>query len=557
MTAAENKPRARKKLFAVLLAAAVAVMSVALLASCKEPEEEVGTTYFFDSAAASGGNGTEEKPFDDIETVGALTLLPGDRICLKRGSLFQGSLRLVGVSGSRENPVVVTAYGTGDAPKIDGNGLEGSGVLLIENCSHVIVEQLEIFDSVSKEGDRRGVLIDANNAADSDPAPDSDKIITYSNITLRNLYIHDIRGYLDAVNNGMDMTSKMTGGIQIWSSDGKGRFDGLTVTECEIYNVDNVGISSSRRKGASDPYADDFEQYAFLGVEISRNEIHNIGKNAIFVRNLYGGIIEHNVVHDTSVRCYTGNQIVTSRVNGTVIRFNEGYNNMARKNDLPGSNKGIMDGCMLDADLRSRYTVWEYNYSHDNSFGLFLNCTGTSGSDKNSKDVAVVRYNLSVCDKGNKGAVYINYYAENIEVYNNTFITGKDTKNIFQVNGAGKKFTFYNNLIYNRSATGAFDLGDEPVGSCSHNLVYSQAGCSVKNLGQVCGNNVHYTFDPLFENIVSDSIEGRIGYDTAIKLCRLLSSSSALDGGRAIEVKGVDRDFAGNPYRPSIGCYAG
>lgn len=535
------------------LAVSLLVMCSVLPSGCADNGgKQYGEGYFFDSSAPDGGDGTYSHPYNNIGVAESLDISEGESIFLKRDSYFVGSLRLVGLEGTKDKPITVTAYGEGDDPKIDGDGLEGSGVVYIENCSNLIVENLDIFDSVSTEGDRRGILLDATNPL----AANENDVKTYSDITIRNCYIHDIKGYLDAINNGMDWASKMTGGIQFWSTDGLGRYDGLTITGCEIYNVDNVGISSSCTSSSSNPYAEDFADHAFINVEISHNEIHNIGKNAIFVRNLYGGVIEFNVVHDTAVRCYTGNSIVTRNVDGTVIQFNEGYNNMARKNDIPGSNKGLMDGCMLDADLQSRRTVWQYNYSHDNSFGLFLNCTGSSGSDVNSKDVAIVRYNLSVCDKGNKGIIYINYYSSGIEVYNNTIITGTDTKYILQANDS-RAYHFYNNLIYNFSENARFDMGDMKLGSADHNLAYSVDGAAIKNLEQIIDSKTSLTLDPMLENIADGALENRIGMDKALLFCVLMSGSPALDGGYAVPVEGVEHDFCGNDYRAALGCYCG
>lgn len=540
-----------KRILALLLACS-SLSALFMFGGCDEDGKECGAGYFFDSEAPDGGDGSYSHPFNDISAVKSLDIKAGESLYLKRDSLFKGSLVLSGLNGTNEQPITVTAYGTGEDPAIDGDDSEGTGVLFIENCNNLTVENLELYDSATSEGDRRGVLIDANNPDGSD----TENIITYENIVLKNLYIHDIRGYLDAVNNGMDWASKMTGGIQFWSTDGLGRYDGLTITGCEIYDVDNVGISSTRRSGSSNPYDEDFAEHAFLNVEISYNEIHNIGKNAIFVRNLYGGYIEHNVVHDTAVRCYTGNSIVTRDVDGTVIQYNEGYNNMARKNDMPGSSKGLMDGCMLDADLRSRRTVWQYNYSHDNSFGLFLNCTGSSGSDVDAEDVAIVRYNLSVCDKGNKGIIYINYYSAGIEVYNNTIITGTDTKYIFEANDS-RSYHFYNNLVYNRSDSARFDMGDMKKGKADHNLVYSADGASVGNIDQIIDGNTSFTSNPLFEYINSMTLQDRIGFDRAYLFCVLAATSPALEPDNAVAVAGVEYDFCGNEYRDSIGCYSG
>ena len=69
--------------------------------------------------------------------------------------------------------------------------------------------------------------------------------------------------------------------------------------------------------------------------------LNHIGKNAIFARNLFGGLIEYNVVHDTAKYCVSGNTIVTRSVDGTVIQYNEGYRNLARGRDSDGK---LQDG---------------------------------------------------------------------------------------------------------------------------------------------------------------------------------------------------------------------
>ena len=132
------------------------------------PGAAVGEVYskkgiFFSSDASDGGDGSLEKPYNDLSVIPSLEITKGTHIYLERGSAFCGSLVLSGISGSRKAPVVVSAYGEGDRPKIDGNDLTGSGILHIENCSNLIVEELELYDSATEEGDRRGVLITCDN----------------------------------------------------------------------------------------------------------------------------------------------------------------------------------------------------------------------------------------------------------------------------------------------------------------------------------------------------------------------------------------------------------
>lgn len=523
--------------------------------SGESSKDEEGEKYsekgiFFSSFATVGGDGSFEKPYNSLEKISAVEFEAGTHIYLERGSKFLGSLAVSDAHGTKNEPIVVTAYGEGEKPKIDGNDLSGGGVLYISNCDNLIVEQLELFDSATSEGDRRGALITCDNNKGTE------EVVTYKNITLKDLYIHDINGFRDAENSGMAMESKITGGIHVWSNDGLGRVDGLNIVGCEISNVSNVGIATwyhvERKDSGSvtvkkvSPYDGYFNNYAHLNVLIKDNEINFIGKNAIFARHLYGGVIEYNVIHDTAIHCVSGNTIVTSYVDGTIVQYNEGYRNMASPRASDGK---YQDGCMLDADLASKDTVWQYNYSHDNSFGLFINCTYNNST---MKDVVTVRYNLSVNDKGNKGIIYINYASNGIYVYNNTIVTAYDTQYIIQSNLERKSY-FYNNIIYNRSSSAKFDAVDGSWLKGSNNLIYNESGASISGLDYFKSINADGIYDknPAFlGSIPKDSVLGIENQNAYM----LNSNSPALGVGKTVaEVS----DFFGNAYKKSIGFYCG
>lgn len=498
---------------------------------------------FFSSSAEDGGDGSYEKPYNTLDVLLSLEISEGSYIYLERGSKFQGMLTLSEIHGTEDKPVTVTTYGEGEKPQIDGNGLTGSGVIHISNCSNLIVEGLEVYDSDTSEGDRRGVLITCDNNVGTD------EVITYQNIILKDLYIHDIHGYRDASNSGMATSSKKTGGIHLWSNDGLGRVDGLTITGCQITEVSNVGIATWYHVDGNNvkkvnPYLDKFKDYAHLNVTIAENEINYIGKNAIFARNLYGGVIEKNVIHDTALYCVSGNTIVTSYVDGTIIQYNEGYRNMAQE-----SEEGkLQDGCMLDADLASKDTIWQYNYSHDNAFGLFINCTK---SDKEYHDTVIVRYNLSVNDQGKKGIVYINKECDGIYVYNNTIVTSYDTECIIQSSN-NKESYFYNNIIYNRSSSARFEVGEKSGMTASCNLIYSEPGSSIEGMEYFTSINEDGIYeDPLFKgHLQEDSILGiNKLHDFMVE-----KTSPALGVGKKVE---AEKDFFGNDYKESIGFYCG
>ncbi len=502
------------------------------------PEEaETGVLYFDSTYTGADGDGSVEKPYNSLAHLENVDFSITRKIKFKTGSLFDGPLNISGLSGTESKPYIFESYGEGDKPKFDGKGLIGSGVLRITNCSNLTVKNLEFYDSDSNEGDKRGVFITGTNDGGED-------VISYPNIKLDNLYIHDIRGIKDAENSGMAYASKKTGGILFATLDGKATIDNLDIGNCVIENVDNVGIASyyfmkDNSANKVSPYTEDFYKTAHKNARIHHNSISNIGKNAIFVRNLYCGVVEYNQVHDTAVRCISGNSIVTSYVDGTIIQHNEGYRNLAQYN---GSK--IQDGCMLDADLQSKDTIWQYNYSHDNSFGLFLNCTSLD-ENQGIVDKVKVRYNLSVNDKGEKGVIYMNYQSGGVEIYNNTIVTSDATNILLKSNG-GTNYNFYNNLIYSRSRNLQYSI--EGKYSFSNNLFYSATGGFDSTFDVIKNHNANGLYvDPLFSGELPECAP--IGMDD-LSVFALSQDSPCYDAGLEND---CEEDFFGLSANKNIG----
>ena len=83
----------------------------------------VADTYYLDSVAGNdAATGLSER--DAWKTLGrasGVAYAAGDRLLLKRGCVFAGTLALR-ASGSAAAPVLVDAYGTGALPVLDGKG---------------------------------------------------------------------------------------------------------------------------------------------------------------------------------------------------------------------------------------------------------------------------------------------------------------------------------------------------------------------------------------------------------------------------------------------------
>ena len=74
--------------------------------------------------------------------------MAGDTIFFARGGKFGGGL-LVNVSGTSEQPIVFTAYGTGTAPRLMNNKYQRiNGNIIQVQGSHVIIDGLYFRDSL-------------------------------------------------------------------------------------------------------------------------------------------------------------------------------------------------------------------------------------------------------------------------------------------------------------------------------------------------------------------------------------------------------------------------
>ncbi len=507
-----------------------------------EPIDETGDAYFFDSESTDG-DGTKEKPYSSLSKISDISFKPGTKIFLKKNSVFKEKFSLKNLNGEKDNPIIFTSYGDkGDKPKIVGKETLDKGIVYISNCSNILFQNMEIYSEIKEESAAKGILVELSNEESTEEAK------TYHNITLKNLYIHDIYGFSDKENQGMAMKSKLTGGIHLWSSDGNAKIDGFNVLNSKIENVTNVGIATwykvvGTRVSKVSPYDDEFEKYAHTNVTISNNEISYIGKNAAFLRNIKGGKFDHNVVHDTAIICNAGNQIVTSYVDDIVVEYNEGYNNKA---SLRADGK-VQDGAMLDSDLQTKNVIFQYNYSHNNSFGLYISCDGTSKNDKGASDNVILRYNVSINDYGNKGIIYSNYYSGKIECYNNTIITDKTTKNIIEMNN-DRTLSFYNNIVFSRSKDASFTLGNMTNFSVSNNIIH---GISViKNVDEM---GIYLDVDPRPLKKTPDDVDSLIGFGK-IKDYATFTYDSVYNEENCKNMNVNIPDILGNDYKLSFGA---
>ncbi|OYN89918.1 right-handed parallel beta-helix repeat-containing protein [Parenemella sanctibonifatiensis] len=342
-----------------------------------------------------------------LERANQESLQPGDSILLRRGDRWTGNL-VITDSGSEDAPIVIGAYGPRSAgrPRIDAQ-LPADDVLaatvLVHNAEHVHVRDLELTNDAEDEGMRNGVLV----AIDDPTQP------IYTGYRIENNFIHDVAGRIEpSANDG-----KRSGGIGVvldGTPEAVSRIHDIRITDNTVERVDQTGIwiDGNLRNKELPPGTDTvyrgytWDQVKYTGVDIGHNRVTDTGRNGVIIRMAEGGSFHHNIVSHTTGRVHSGNSVFTVSVLGFVVEWNEVFQNRSA---------GTADGCAFDPDLDSPETVWRYNYSHDNNYGLMTLCT-------RPRDYGIeVHQNIDIGGRGR--LVNLNYGFTEVNFERNAFWT--------------------------------------------------------------------------------------------------------------------------------------
>lgn len=106
-----------------------------LLVGCSAPI----TCYYVDAQLGNDTNtGTLKKPFKTIERVNSLQLQAGNSVLFGGGQTFAGTLRLKGLTGTKEQPITIGSYGN-ERAIING---ENGNAIQADSCSWLQVKNL-------------------------------------------------------------------------------------------------------------------------------------------------------------------------------------------------------------------------------------------------------------------------------------------------------------------------------------------------------------------------------------------------------------------------------
>lgn len=415
-----------------------------VMAVFEENELRQPMTFYVDSAQgndASSGN-SEKTAWKTLNRVKQHELfVPGDRILLKRGSVFQGQQLAFSGMGNQKAPIVIGAYGEGELPRLDGEG-KVENVVSLYNQEYITISDLEITNLASEYRSDFGLNTSDNKQKPLRAINVSIKDFgTASGISIRNCYIHDING-----NIGLKWNGGIFFDVKADIVDGKlsgvpSKYDHVIISGCTFERVDRSGI-----KLVNSSWCNQWEQnapgvpvnwYPSTNVVVKENYMEKIGGDGITVRDTDGALIERNLVRDCRYQ-ETGYNvgIWPFEASNTVIQYNEAYD-----------THSVQDGQGFDCDHASSNSIMQYNYSHNNEGGFMLIMGGYPHTG------ATIRYNISQNDR-DKTFEFAQGCPKGVMIYNNTIYSDCTIpKGIFYLSNAKKgvgvnEAYVFNNLFY-------------------------------------------------------------------------------------------------------------
>lgn len=98
-----------------------------------------GVSYYVNTLKGDlTGDGSLKRPFRSLEAVNQVHLLPGDKVLLAGGQVFEGTLRIHAYKGTKEAPLIVRSYGKGRATIHAKSGT----ALTVDSSSYVQMDHL-------------------------------------------------------------------------------------------------------------------------------------------------------------------------------------------------------------------------------------------------------------------------------------------------------------------------------------------------------------------------------------------------------------------------------
>lgn len=476
------------------------VFTSVFLVDCSTMGEVYAKRVFYvDKLTGSDANaGTSSaSAWKTLEKVNAQIFEPGDQILFKAGGEWHGTLSPKG-SGEEGKPILISSYGEGAKPVIHGNGevncntagtKEHYCTIYLNNQEYWSISNLEVtnFDKTEennislqqweqanvtdwaevlhppqyKEKRKRksAILVQARNMG------------AIRNLSFENLHIHGVNG---------DITDKNNGGLFFEIRGKKDErptyFDNLLIENCHIHDVDRTGISNVsyyQKRGADSS----INWVPSINYVVRNNTFERVGANALIARVSVKALIEHNLFDHCGIK-ESGNAVFNFNTDSTLMQYNESR--------YTKYNVGDHDAGGMDSDFRTKWTILQYNYIHDNDFGPLV-----TGGQRNSGGFnigTIVRFNIfendgimrDTADRRIDYSFKISGNATDTWVHNNLFRLGSEQNDrafIYHKNWGAYPdgATYFNNVFVNGAEGTRLELTKSTNTRFMNNIVAQQA----------------------------------------------------------------------------------
>lgn len=387
-----------------------------------------GRTYYVSTRGRDTNPGSLARPWRTLARVARGTYRPGDRVLLRGGQTFTGSLYLDEATcrSTAESPLTIGSYGGGRATVASGN----ASALVLAGLAGIRIEDLVIVGTslASRSSNSNGI-----------------HVMSFAGrrrgISVRRV---DVSGYLGY-------------GILVQGKDASNGIDGVRITGVRAHGngFSGIGTLGEQVGAVKDVYVGDCEADHNPGFTSEEGDFD--GGGGIYYAAVDGGVIENNDVHDNGS---SGSGIFGVQVwmaNGVTIQ----YNRAARNHTATAADGGAYD---LDGGVSS--SIVQYNYSTENDGPGVLVCPCVLGEGPGAAPMHdnVVRYNISINDGRRNAAGGLAFAGgnptNNVAFYNNVvFIDGQNPEVDAAVVVSGldwgvpyRNVQFYNNLLITRDA---------------------------------------------------------------------------------------------------------